>query len=119
MKDQKKTRVESGMDSATETLDQVTPSIAGAFQDIPVTRDSKSGTGNFYTVWPKKDLSGTPSRMEAKDGDKVVNKGDIVKDPESGLDIELIRVHRGKRVWYGKQAISAPVAQVAQTESAE
>jgi hypothetical protein len=115
MNNQKNSSVEASGASATTT--EVTPVIQGAFANIPVTRDSKSGgTGNFYTVWPKKDLLGTSSRMEAKEGDKVVNKGDIVKDPETGLDINLIRVHRGKRVWYGKQAISA---QPVQEDSAE
>ena len=109
-----KSSVESTQDSATAT--HPTPVIQGAFANIPVTQSSKSGTGQFYTVWPKKDLQGTPSRMEQKEGDKIVNKGDIMKDPETGLDIELIRVHRGKRVWYGKQLVQAQPVEV---ESAE
>ena len=109
-----KSSVEASGASATPT--QATPVIAGAFANIPVTRDTKSGTGQYYTVWPKKDLLGPSSRMEAKEGDKVVNKGDVVKDPETGLDIELIRVHRGKRVWYGKQAISTQTVQEGSAE---
>jgi hypothetical protein len=54
--------------------------------------------------------------MEQKEGDKIVNKGDIMKDPETGLDIELIRVHRGKRVWYGKQAIATQSVQEGSAE---
>jgi hypothetical protein len=47
--------------------------------------------------------------MAGKEGDRVINKGDIVIDPETGMDIYLIRVHRGKRVWYAKGAIETPV----------
>jgi hypothetical protein len=86
------------------------------FANVPVTAGSTNGTGNYHVVWPKKDLLGTPSRMAEKADDKVVNKGEIVKDPETGLDIYLIRVHRGKRVWYGKQLVQTP-SEV--TESAE
>jgi hypothetical protein len=39
-----------------------------------------------------------------------------MKDPETGQDIYLIRVHRGKRVWYGKQLVQA---QPVEAESAE
>jgi len=108
-----KSSVESTQDSANT---QATPVITGAFQNVPVTAGTASGTGNFYTVWPKKDLLGAPSRMAEKEGDKVVNKGEIVKCPETGQDVQLIRVHRGKRVWYGKQFVQTQPVEV---ESAE
>jgi hypothetical protein len=47
--------------------------------------------------------------MAGKEGDRVINKGDVVKDPATGEDIHLIRIHRGKRVWYAKGAIQATV----------
>jgi len=109
-----KSSVESTTDSATTT--QATPVITGAFQNIPVTASSSNSTGRFYTVWPKKDLLGAPARMAEKEGDKIVNKGEIVKCPETGQDVELIRVHRGKRVWYGKQLVQTQSVEV---ESAE
>jgi hypothetical protein len=110
MKNQIKPSVESTQDSAKAN------SSSTMFANVPVTAGSTNGTGNYHVVWPKKDLLGTPSRMAEKADDKVVNKGEIVKDPETGLDIYLIRVHRGKRVWYGKQLVQTP-SEV--TESAE
>jgi len=109
-----KSSVESTTDSANTT--QAAPVITGAFQNVPVTAGTSSGTGNFYTVWPKKDLLGAPSRMAEKEGDKVVNKGEIVKCPETGADVELIRVHRGKRVWYGKQLVQAKPVEIETAE---
>jgi hypothetical protein len=83
---------------------------------VPVTVPvDKKGNGASYLVWPKKDLEGKASIMAGKEGDKVVNKGDVVKDPETGQDIYLIRIHRGKRVWYAKGAIETPVQSEAQT----
>jgi hypothetical protein len=54
--------------------------------------------------------------MAGKEGDKVVNKGDIVRDPVTGQDVYLIRIHRGKRVWYGKGLIEAPVSDQPETQ---
>jgi len=102
MKNQIKPSVESTQDSAK------TNSSSTMFANVPVTAGATNGTGNYHVVWPKKDLLGTPSRMAEKADDKVVNKGEIMKDPETGLDIYLIRVHRGKRVWYGKQLVQTP-----------
>jgi hypothetical protein len=110
MKNQSKSSVESTQDSAKAN------SSSTMFANVPITANTTNGTGNYHVVWPKKDLLGTPSRMAEKAGDKVVNKGEIMKDPETGLDIYLIRVHRGKRVWYGKQLVQTP-SEV--TESAE
>jgi hypothetical protein len=111
-----KNSVEASGASATET----TPATQGMFANVPVTVGAASGTGKFHTVWVKKDLSGTPSRMAEKADDKVVNKGEVVKCPETGQDVYLIRVHRGKRVWYGKQLLSdTPAAVVAEVASEE
>ena len=110
MKNQSKSSVESTQDSAKAN------SSSTMFANVPITANATNGTGNYHVVWPKKDLLGTPSRMAEKADDKVVNKGEIMKDPETGLDIYLIRVHRGKRVWYGKQLVQAS-SEV--TESAE
>jgi hypothetical protein len=77
---------------------------------VPVTQgENKKGNGTGYQVWPKKDLEGKGSFMAGKEGDRVINKGDVVKDPATGEDIHLIRIHRGKRVWYAKGAIQATV----------
>ena len=95
-----------------------TPAPAGMFANVPVSTGEANGTGNFHTVWPKKDLSGTPSRMAEKADDKVVNKGEVVKDPVTGQDIHLIRVHRGKRVWYGKGEIPATASEAAPAATA-
>jgi hypothetical protein len=94
--------VESTQDSA---ITSTAPAAPGMFANIPITSGSTTGTGNYHVVWPKKDLLGSPSRMAEKADDKVVNKGEVVKDPETGQDIHLIRIHRGKRVWYGKGLI--------------
>jgi Rieske Fe-S protein len=112
MKNQVKPSVESTQDSAKTN----TTTSSGMFANVPVTAGTTNGTGNYHIVWPKKDLLGTPSRMAEKADDKVVNKGEIMKDPETGQDIYLIRVHRGKRVWYGKQLVQA---QPVEAESAE
>jgi hypothetical protein len=114
MSTKSKSSVESTQDSAN-TINTTTQSST-MFANVPITAGATNGTGNYHVVWPKKDLLGTPSRMAEKADDKVVNKGEIVKDPETGLDIYLIRVHRGKRVWYGKQLVQTP-SEV--TESAE
>lgn len=83
------------------------------FKNVPVTvREDKKGNGLVYEVWPKKDLLGKPSRMVGKEGDEVINRADVVIDPETGDEVHLIRVKRGKRVWYGKQAIPMEVAAV-------
>jgi hypothetical protein len=104
MSTKSKSSVESTQDSANTNT---TTSSNTMFANVPITANTTNGTGNYHVVWPKKDLLGTPSRMAEKADDKVVNKGEIVKDPETGLDIYLIRVHRGKRVWYGKQLVQA------------
>lgn len=81
-----------------------------SLMSVPVTQAAdKKGNGTSYMVWPKKDLEGKPSLMAGKEGDKVINKGDVVRDPETGQDIYLIRVHRGKRVWYAKGTLEVPV----------
>jgi hypothetical protein len=89
----------------TQGSANTTPQSSTMFANVPVTTGSTNGTGNFHTVWAKKDLLGSPSRMAEKEGDKIINKGEIIKDPETSQDIYLIRVHRGKRVWYGKGLI--------------
>jgi hypothetical protein len=114
MKNQSKSSVESTQDSA-KAINTTTQSST-MFANVPITANTTNGTGNYHVVWPKKDLLGAPSRMAEKADDKVVNKGEIVKDPETGLDIYLIRVHRGKRVWYGKQLVQT---QPVEAESAE
>jgi hypothetical protein len=117
--------VESQGDSATTNNASETSTGAAAapaatatgLMSVPVTQAAdKKGNGTSYMVWPKKDLEGKPSLMAGKEGDKVVNKGDIVKDPETGQDIYLIRVHRGKRVWYAKGALEVPVVENAEVQ---
>jgi hypothetical protein len=123
MKNHPKKGVESQGDSATTNTASETSTGAAApaatatgLMSVPVTQAAdKKGNGTAYMVWPKKDLEGKSSLMAGKEGDKVVNKGDIVKDPETGQDIYLIRVHRGKRVWYAKGMIETQVQPEAQT----
>jgi len=124
MKNHSKKGVESQGDSATTNNASETSTGAAApaatatgLMSVPVTQAAdKKGNGTSYMVWPKKDLVGKPSLMAGKEGDKVVNKGDIVKDPETGQDIYLIRVHRGKRVWYAKGALEVPVVENAEVQ---
>ena len=102
-------KTKSSVEPTTGSATQATTS-SSTLMSVPVTvQQDKKGNGTNYLVWPKKDLEGKPSLMAGKEGDKVVNKGDIVKDPENGQDIYLIRIHRGKRVWYAKGAIETPV----------
>jgi len=80
---------------------------SNGLMNVPVTTSTGTGkAGEFHTVWPKKDLQGTPSRMEKKEGDRVTNLGHEVVDPATGEPVYLIRVHRGKRVWYSKGVIT-------------
>jgi hypothetical protein len=59
-------------------------------------------------VWGKKDLEGKPQMMSLdKAMEKITNKGEVVKDPESGEDIHLLRIFRGRRVFYAKGKIQA------------
>jgi hypothetical protein len=59
-------------------------------------------------VWSKKDLMGKPQMMSLEKAmEKITNKGEVVKDPETGEDINLIRVFRGRRVFYTKGRIQA------------
>ena len=112
MKNQQKSSVEPTTGSAT----QATSSSTG-LMSVPVTQGAdKKGNGVTYTVWPKKDLAGKPTFMTGKEGDRVINKGDIVIDPETGHDIYLIRVHRGKRVWYSKGALDVPTVDPVETQ---
>lgn len=114
MSKNKNQSVEAQGASATPQTTEVT-----ALMNVPVTTPTGETAGAFHTVWPKKDLQGSPSRMAVKADDRVVNKGEVVKDPASGQDIYLIRVHRGKRVWYGKGVISEATAQTASAETVE
>ena len=99
----------SSVEPTTGSATQATTS-SSTLMSVPVTvQQDKKGNGTNYLVWPKKDLAGKASFMAGKEGDRVINKGDIVIDPETGMDIYLIRVHRGKRVWYAKGAIETPV----------
>ena len=83
------------------------------FKNVPVTvREDRKGNGLVYEVWPKKDLLGASSRMVGKEGDEVINRGEVVIDPVTGDEVYLIRVKRGKRVWYGKGVIPVEVAAV-------
>ena len=85
---------------------QSNASASTMFTNIPVTvREDKKGNGHTYEVWPKKDLLGAPSRMVGKEGDEIIHRGEKVVDPATGNEVYLIRVKRGKRVWYGKMAI--------------
>jgi hypothetical protein len=62
-------------------------------------------------VWPKKDLLGKPQMMSLEKAmEKITNKGEVVKDPETGEDINLIRVFRGRRVFYTKGRIQTSPA---------
>jgi hypothetical protein len=98
-----------------------TPATAevAALMNVPVTTPQGEAGGAFHTVWAKKDLQGTPSRMAVKADDRVVNKGEVVVDPATNQNIHLIRVHRGKRVWYGKGLISEAAVHPASTETVE
>lgn len=82
-----------------------TSQIAG-LMNVPVTANAEGKTGEFHTVWPKKDLAGSSSQMAKKADDRVTVKGDEVTDPETGTQVYLVRIHRGKRVWYGKTPIT-------------
>jgi hypothetical protein len=100
-----------------------TSQITG-LMNVPVTANSEGKTGEFHTVWSKKDLSGSSSQMAKKADDRVTVKGDEVTDPETGTQFYLVRIHRGKRVWYGKTPITeelraqfAAAAPAAATES--
>lgn len=101
---------------AVESTKDSSNTSSSTLMQVPITPDSKKGgTGNFHLVYSKKDLQGKPHRMEAKADDRVINKAEIVKDPDTGQDVYLIRVHRGKRVWYGKGVISTETSQVSST----
>ena len=81
---------EQGVESQGDSVTTATATPAAALMNVPVTTPTgKSGTGAFHTVWPKKDLMGTPSQMAAKEDDKVVNKGEVVIDPATGESINL------------------------------
>jgi hypothetical protein len=109
--------VESATDSATTAT--ATATTATGLMNVPVsTPEGKGGNGNFHTVWPKKDLLGSASQMAAKDDDRIVNKGEVVTDPATGEQINLIRVHRGKRVWYAKGVLQNAPAVTPATEPA-
>ena len=111
MKNQLKSSVEPTTGSAN------TNTSSTGLMSVPVTVPvDKKGNGTNYLVWPKKDLEGKASIMAGKEGDKVVNKGDVVKDPVTGQDVYLIRIHRGKRVWYGKGLVEVPVGDQPETQ---
>ena len=108
-------KTKSSVEPTTGSATQPTSSNTGLMQ-VPVTVPvDKKGNGTSYLVWPKKDLEGKASIMAGKEGDKVVNKGDIVKDPVTGQDVYLIRIHRGKRVWYGKGLVEVPAGDQPET----
>jgi hypothetical protein len=105
----KKDSVATPEAAAASATPVATPAATG-LMNVPVTQsDNKKGNGTSYQVWGKKDLVGKGSFMAGKEDDRVINKGDIVKDPETGQDIYLIRIHRGKRVWYSKGALEVAV----------
>jgi hypothetical protein len=98
-----------GVEASGASANTTTSSSSNQLMSVPVTVPAeKKGNGKSYWVWPKKDLLGKPALMAGKDDDRVVNKEEIVKDPETGEDIYLIRIHRGKRVWYGKGTLDVP-----------
>ena len=87
---------------------------------VPVTiNENSKGTGKFYWVWDKKDFSGKPSRMSEREDDDVKNIGEVVVDPESKIEVHLVRIKRNgqKRVWYSKSEIPLEKQEVA-SESA-
>jgi hypothetical protein len=109
-------KTKSSVEPTTGSATQATTS-SSTLMSVPVTvQQDKKGNGTSYLVWPKKDLEGKASIMAGKEGDKVVNKGDIVRDPVTGQDVYLIRIHRGKRVWYGKGLIEVPVSDQPETQ---
>jgi hypothetical protein len=97
----------------------VNESANNMFKNVPVTvREDKKWNGLVYEVWTKKDLLGASSRMVGKEGDEVINHGEVVIDPATGGEVHLIRIKRKKRVWYGKGIIPVEVAAVVMVEDA-
>jgi hypothetical protein len=108
---------------ATASTDSVnTPAVQATATETPV-ETTQEGNGpaadaqasapaNKIPVWPKKDLLGKPQMMDEKKAmEKIVNKGEVVVDPITGENIHLLRVFRGRRVFYSKGRIQTPEVQ--------
>jgi hypothetical protein len=113
---------------ATSAVEEVVVTPAGTPEPSPEVNVPETGTAeapvevavpvNKIPVWPKKDLLGKPQMMDEKKAtEKILNKGEVVVDPATGENIHLLRVFRGRRVFYTKGRID--VVETQQAENTE